>query len=139
MSGVLPDVHLLERGEQGGQHWVLAGARGPPGSAVRAGEELDHHDGSLGPGQAGCCPRLLPLGSSPPAQERSRATVHPRFQAWSQRMVERFGEGGVSEDLGGRVSLGEGVWGRGAGLKTEVPEPSSLLGSSWLMTRGTGS
>ena len=65
--------------------------------------------------------------------------MHPRFQAWSQRMVERFGEGGVSEDLGGRVSLGEGVWGRGAGLKTEVPEPSSLLGSSWLMTRGTGS
>lgn len=29
MSGVLPDVHLLERGEQGGQHWVLAGAQLP--------------------------------------------------------------------------------------------------------------
>lgn len=28
-SGVLPDVHLLERGEQGGQHWVLAGAQLP--------------------------------------------------------------------------------------------------------------
>ena len=27
MSGVLPDVHLLERGEQGVQHWVLAGAQ----------------------------------------------------------------------------------------------------------------
>lgn len=37
----------------------------PPASAVRAGEEPDHPDGSLGPGQAGCCPRLLPLGSSP--------------------------------------------------------------------------
>lgn len=28
-SGVLLDVHLLGRGEQGGQRRVLAGARGP--------------------------------------------------------------------------------------------------------------
>ena len=63
MAGVLPDVHLPEHGEQGGQHRLLAGAA----SAVRAGEEPDHPDGSLGPGQAGCCPRRLPLGSSPPA------------------------------------------------------------------------
>ena len=30
MAGVLPDVHLLERGEQGGQHRLLAGAEAPP-------------------------------------------------------------------------------------------------------------
>lgn len=49
----------------------------------------------------------------------------------------------MSEDLGegelGGGRLGEGSLGTGAGLETEVPEPSSLLGSSWLVTRGTGS
>lgn len=29
-AGVLLDIHLPERGEQGGQHPVLARARGPP-------------------------------------------------------------------------------------------------------------
>lgn len=52
MSGVLLDVHLLGRESREASAGSLPEPEAPLAQLSGQGEELDHHDGSLGPGQA---------------------------------------------------------------------------------------
>ena len=57
----------------------------PPASAVRAGEEPDHPDGSLGPGQAGACPQAPPARVLSPGMREGAGCSASAFPGFGVR------------------------------------------------------